>query len=90
MLRILELTGRKLETVISGFQILTIKLKFVIQHYKWQPTPIFLPRESHGQNSLVRYSPSGRKESDTTERLTYNTIKANDTLETSSSRHSLN
>ena len=33
----------------------------------WQPTPIFLPGESHGQKSLVGYSPWGRKESDTTE-----------------------
>ena len=31
---------------------------------KWQPTPVFLPGESHG-----RRSPRGRKESDTTERL---------------------
>ena len=22
----------------------------------WQPTPVFLPRESHGQRSLVGYS----------------------------------
>ena len=32
----------------------------------WQPTPIFLPRESHGQKSLVGYSPSGHKKLDTT------------------------
>ena len=31
-------------------------------------TPIFLPGESHGQRSVVGYSPRGRKESDT-ERL---------------------
>ena len=24
---------------------------------KWQPTPVFLPGESHGQRSLVGYSP---------------------------------
>ena len=36
---------------------------------KWQPTPVFLPGEFHGQRSLVGYSPWGRKESDTTERL---------------------
>ena len=28
---------------------------------KWQPTPVFLPGESHGQRSLVGYSPWGRK-----------------------------
>ena len=31
---------------------------------------IFLPVESHGERSLVGYSPWGRKESDTTEQLT--------------------
>ena len=35
-----------------------------------QPTPVFLPGESHGQRSLVGYSPGGHKESDTAERLT--------------------
>ena len=34
---------------------------------KWQPTPVFLPGESHGWRSLVGYSPRGRKELDTTE-----------------------
>jgi len=33
------------------------------------PTPVFLPGESHGRRSLVGYSPRGHKESDTTERL---------------------
>ena len=34
---------------------------------KWQPTPVFLPeKKSHGQNSLVGYSPWGRKEVDMT------------------------
>ena len=36
---------------------------------KWQPTPVFMPRESHGQRSLAGYSPWGHKKSDTTERL---------------------
>ena len=33
----------------------------------WQPTPVFLPGESHGQMSLACYSPWGHKELDTTE-----------------------
>ena len=37
---------------------------------KRQPTPAFLPGESHGQRSLAGYSPWGRKESDMTEQLT--------------------
>ena len=36
----------------------------------WELTPVFLPGESHGQRSLVGYSPQGGKESDTTE-VTY-------------------
>ena len=36
----------------------------------WQLTPVFLPRKSHGQSSLVSYSSWGHKESDTTEQLT--------------------
>ena len=36
---------------------------------KWQPTPVLLPGKSHGQRSMVGYSPWGRKESDMTERL---------------------
>ena len=36
---------------------------------QWQPTPVFLPGESHGQRSLVGYSPRGCKELDTTEQL---------------------
>ena len=36
----------------------------------WHSTPVFLPGESHGQRSLVGYSPWGRKELDTTEWLT--------------------
>ena len=30
----------------------------------WQPNPVFLPGESHGQRSLVAYISSGHKESD--------------------------
>ena len=33
----------------------------------WQPTPIFLPGESHGQRSLVGYSAWGHEQSDRTE-----------------------
>ena len=38
---------------------------------KWQPTPVFLPGEFHGQNSLVSYSPQGHKELEVTELLVY-------------------
>ena len=40
-------------------------LKSILDKIPWrraqQPTPVFLPGESHGQKSLVGYSPLGRK-----------------------------
>ena len=42
---------------------------------EWQPTPVLLPGESHGQRSLAGYSPQGCKEVDTTERLSTITYK---------------
>ena len=39
---------------------------------KLQPTPVFLPGESHGQICLAGYSPQGHKELYTTQRLTNN------------------
>ena len=44
-------------------------IKKILWSRKWQPTPVFLPGESHGQRSLVGYSPWGHKKSDGTERL---------------------
>ena len=38
------------------------------------PIPVFLPRESHGQRSLVGYSPWGCKELDTNEWLSCHTF----------------
>ena len=36
---------------------------FTFMHWrkKWQPTPVFLPGKSHGQRSLVGYSPWGHR-----------------------------
>ena len=41
---------------------------FILYHWrrKRQPTPVFLPGESHGQGSLVGHGPLGRRELDTT------------------------
>ena len=44
-------------------------LVYVYWRRQWHPTPVLLPGESHGPRSLVGCSPSGRKESDTTEQL---------------------
>ena len=38
----------------------------VFHSSKWQPTPVLLSGEFHGQRSLVGYNPWGLKESDTT------------------------
>ena len=43
---------------------------------KWQPTPVLLPGKFHGWRSLVGYSPWGRKELDTTERLHFMPLKS--------------
>ena len=52
---------------------------------KWQPTPVCLPGESHGQRSLVGYSSWGCKESDMTERLTLiHTVRTQHNPDTSS------
>ena len=40
---------------------------------EWQPTPIFLPGESHGQRSLAGYSPRNCKESDSVEHTQHRT-----------------
>ena len=39
------------------------------------PTPALLPGKSHGQRSLIGYSPWSRKESDTTEQLHFTGIR---------------
>ena len=36
---------------------------------KWQPTPVLLSGESHGQTSLAGYSPWSGKEMDMTEAI---------------------
>ena len=42
---------------------------------KWQPTPVSLTGESHGQRSLVGCSPWSRKELGMTEKLTLTLVK---------------
>ena len=44
----------KSRTWLSDF---TFTFHFMHWRRKWQPTPVFLPEESHGQRSLVGYSP---------------------------------
>ena len=56
------------ETRETGFDPWVRKIPW---RRKWQPTPVILSGESHGQRSLAGYSPWGHKESDATERLTH-------------------
>ena len=44
----------------------SIPVRKIAWRRKWQPTPVFLPGESHGWRNLEGYSPWGRKESDVT------------------------
>ena len=41
----------------------------------WQPTPVFLLAESHGQRSLAGYCPQGPKESHVTEATEHHPCK---------------
>ena len=43
----------------------------VCRRRQWQPTAVLLPGKSHGQRSLVGYSPWGCEELDMTERLQF-------------------
>ena len=52
---------------VTGFNPWVSKIPW---RREWLPAPVFLPGDSHGQRSLVGYSPWGHKESDTTEGLT--------------------
>ena len=46
-----------------------------VQSLGWQSTPVLLPGKSHGQRSLVGYSPCGLKELDTTERFHFHRVE---------------
>ena len=55
------------ETIILSFNPWVRKIPW---RRKWQPTPVFLPGEPHGQRSLVGYSPQSCNELDMIEQLT--------------------
>ena len=52
-------------------------LYYIYNNTKWQPTPVFLPGESHGQRNLEGYSPWGRKSQTTTWQLNQQTTTDN-------------
>ena len=53
----------------TGLEMRFVAGQYNAQRRQWHPTPILLPGKSHGWRSLVGFSPWGREESDTTERL---------------------
>ena len=50
---------------------------------EWQPTPVFLSRESHGQRGLVSHSPGGLQRVDTTEHIHIRSLASEQRLEVS-------
>ena len=75
-------TGKQIQKSITGQTQKEVRLKMqemkemgaqslwvrkIPWRRKWQPTPVCLPREFHGQRGLVGYSPRGCKESNMTE-----------------------
>ena len=60
---------KSLFSLLSSFRGLNCDLLKLRGRRQWQPTPVLLPRKSHGQRSLVGYSRWGCKESDTTKQL---------------------
>ena len=74
--RILELFCLGTQTVnnlpaMQETRALSLGQEDPLERREWQPTPVFLPGESHGRRSLAGYSPCVCKESDMTERLTH-------------------
>ena len=57
-------SGKELVCQCDGFDPWVGKIPW---RKVWQPTPVFLPGESHGQRSLESYSPWDHKEADMTE-----------------------
>ena len=80
----IHIQNREANLVVQIVKNLPAMLDPWIRKIPWRskclPTPVFLPGESHGQKSLVDYSPWGRKESDMTERLTLSTLQRTSTL----------
>ena len=52
----------------SKVQAISTMREICVQR-EWQPTPVFLPGESHGEKSLEGHNPRGFKELDMTEQV---------------------
>jgi len=57
---------------VSKKEVVCVEMRRAVDAIRpLSPTPVLLPGKSHGRRSLVGYSPWGRKESETTERLQF-------------------
>ena len=56
---------------IKYLKVFEVKYTKFTWRRAWQPTPVFLPGEFHGQRILEGYSPQDRKDSDMNEQLTH-------------------
>ena len=69
---LLKNTKKKKKALGSKFQAKNNeKVSLPDWRRQWQPTPVLLPGKSRGRRSLVGFSPWGREDSDTTERLPF-------------------
>ena len=57
---LVTLPGKNLPAMVGDLGLIPWVRKIPWRR-KWQPTPIILPGESHGQRNLVGYNPSGRE-----------------------------
>jgi len=64
-----RLPGKKNEGIFQGDSNILYFMGLIYRRRQWHPTPVLLPRKSHGWRSLVGCSPWGRWGSDTTEWL---------------------
>ena len=61
---------------INPLPVVLLAIIFSLWRKKWQPTPVFLPGESHGERGLAGYSPWVCKELDMIE-VTFHTLTSN-------------
>ena len=65
------LTSTSERETLKGNDFVLLIPSIMSQRRQWHPTPVLLPGKFHGWRSLKGYSPWGREESDTTERLPF-------------------
>ena len=56
-LKVCSMETLQLAPLLSCISPLAMTKEMAAWRRKWQPTPVLLPRESHGQRSLAGYSP---------------------------------